>query len=199
MSLKNAMIGFILNLLASGGWQYLSDEKVNPIIVGSAIIWVFLLLNYGREDSTDSFLTKLWRKVVPRKIIEFIPYTDHGRFNNYWNSGEYNGKLAMQVQGEWYATNRTDESMRLLRAYLVKPRTEGSVCTEGSFLRIYRDEETFGNYSISPGECDRVRVTLWIQPPICEEGEDFIGKIVFIDQFNKKHKVKATFESRGHD
>ena len=197
MSLKNAMIGFILNLLASGGWQYLSDEKVNPIIVGSAIIWVFLLLNYGREDSTDSFLRKLWRKVVPQKTIEFIPYTDHGGFNNYWNSGELNGKPAMLVEGEWYATNRTDASMRLLRAYLVKPRTEGSVCTEGSFLGIYGSEETFGNYSISPGECNRVRAMLRIQPPICEEGEDFIGKIVFIDQLNRRHKVKVTFEFRS--
>ena len=193
MSLKNAIIGFILNLLASGGWQYLSDEKVNPIIVGSAIIWVFLLLNYGREDSTDSFLTKLWRKLVPRRTFQFIPYTTRWGFENFWTYEMFDDEYVMQIQGEWHVTNLTDESIRILRAYLVKPSVEGWVCTYD------RNADAFGAYSISPGRVTRVKVTLKIHPHFCEEGRDYKGKIVFIDQFNNKHKIKATFEFRSKE
>ena len=193
MSVKNAIIGFILNLLASGGWQYLSDKKVNPIIVGSAIIWIFLLLNYSREDSTDSFLTKLWRKVVPRRTFEFIPYTTPRGFDNFWTDGMFDDERTMEVQGQWYVTNRTDERMRILRVYLVNPRTNGWVYTYDSYT------DRFGDFSITPNHVTRVRVVFHMQPHICNEGESFSGKIVFIDQFNKKHKLKATFESRSHD
>jgi len=193
MSVKNAIIGFILNLLASGGWQYLSDKKVNPIIVGSAIIWVVLLLNYGRADSTDSFLTKLWRKVVPRRIFEFIPYTTRRGFDNFWTYGMFDGERTMQVQGEWYVTNRTDESMRLLRVYLVNPRTNG-------WVYIYdRNTDRFGDFWITPNHVTRIKIMFHMLPHICKEGESFSGKIVFMDQFNKKHKLKATFECRSQE
>ena len=192
MSVKNAMIGFILNLLASGVWQYFSDKKVNPIIVGSAIIWVLLLLDSGRKDPTDSFLTKLWQKLVPRKTVKFIPDMKYG-CEGSWNNGGINGEPAMQVRGQWYATNLTNENVRILRAYLVSPRTEIIVSTQAP------DSKMFGEFPILPRCTTEVFVHFWVQPPIRKEGESFIGQIIFIDQFNNKHKVKVTFESRHRE
>lgn len=203
MVLVSIILGLCINLFADLVWHYLPDKEVHPntyvVVTVTLVIMCLLLLIFGSEGSKKNLLAILWQKLVPRKTIEFIPYTDHGRFNNYWNNGEVNGKSAMQVQGEWYATNRTDESIRILRVYLVKPRTEGWADTENSYARSVRNEDTFGNYWISPGECDRVKVMLWIQPPICEEGEDLTGKIVFIDQLNRKYKVKTTFEYCGQE
>lgn len=203
MRVKDIVLGSIilclgLNLLANMIWDYLPDKEVHPytyVVVTIAIVFVCILhIIFGREDSAQGFLTKLWRILINRKAIVFIPYTNHSGFNNYWNNGESNGKPAMQVRGEWYATNRTDESMQILRAYLVKPRTEAWPRTRNSY-----NEDLLGDYPISPGDVTRVKVTLCIQPPICKEGESFIGKMVFIDQFNKKHKVKATFEFRDQE
>ena len=95
----------------------------------------------------------------------------------------------MQIHSKWHATNLTDESIQILGAYLVKPRNKVMI----SVLDSYSNE--FSEHIILlPGYPTEIIMDLCIQPPICEEGENFKGKIVFIDQFNKKHKVKATFK-----
>ena len=193
MSVKNAIIGILINLLAAGVWHYLSEKKVNPVVVVSAVIWGLLFLIFGREDSTDSFVTKLWQKLVPRKTVKFISKMTYG-YEGDWDKGEVRGEPAMHVHSKWYATNVTDESVWILRAYLVKPRTE-----EAMVLTQSPESNMFGKFPILPGGPSEVSVNFWIQPPIRKEGESFKGQIVFIDQFNNKHKVKATFESHSQE
>ena len=120
---------------------------------------------------------------IPRKTVQFISKMTGG-YEGHWGKGEVRGEPAMHVHSEWYATNVTDENVWILRAYLVKPRTESDM---------------FGKFPILPGCPSEVSVDFWIQPPIRKEGESFKGQIVFIDQFNNKHKVKATFESHSQE
>ena len=192
MSVKNAIIGIVINLLAAGVWHYVLEKKVNLVVVISAVIWALLFLRFGREDSTDSFLTKLWQKLVPRKTVKFIPDMTYG-YEGRWNNGKVDGEPAMQVRSKWHATNVTDENVWILRAYLVKSRTEAMVLTQDS------EGDMFDKFPILPRGTSEVIVHLWIQPPIRKEGENFKGKIVFIDQFNNKHKVKVTFVSRSQE
>ena len=190
--LLSIILGLCINLLANVVWQYLPDEKVYPytyVVVTIAIVFVcILLLIFGREDSTDTFLIRLWQKLVLRKTIVFISSTTY-EIHEHWFYGELRGKSAMQIHSKWHATNLTDESIQILGAYLVKPRNKVMI----SVLDSYSNE--FSEHIILlPGYPTEIIMDLCIQPPICEEGENFKGKIVFIDQFNKKHKVKATFK-----
>ena len=193
MNVKNAMIGFILNLLASGVWQYFSDKKVDPIIVGSAIIWVLLLLDSGRKDPTGSFLTKLWQILVPPKTVKFVSNVNYGNESS-WNDAKVNGQSAMQVRSKLSATNITDEGVLILGAYLVKPRTKG---TRVDVSTRAHDSNMFGEFPILPRCKTEISVHYWICPPIRKEGESFKGKFVFVDQFDNKHKVWVTFEARS--
>ena len=186
------ILGLFLNLLANMVWNYLPDRKVYPYtyVVATIVIIVVCILHiiFGREDSGKGFLTKLWKKLGSRETIEFVPNTTHG-YEAYWRNGKSHGKPAMSIHSEWYGTNLTDGSVRILRAYLVKPKVEADmICTQ----RPYSDE--FSNeFPILPGDTSRLCVDFWIQPPIRKEGETFKGKIVFIDQFNNKHRIKVTF------
>ena len=129
---------------------------------------------------------------VPRKTVQFIPKITGG-YVSRWGNGEVRGELAMQVNSKWNATNLTDEEIRILRAYLVKPRTKAMVLTQAP------ERDMFGRFPILPRDTVEVSVMLWIQPPIRKEGESFKGKIVFIDQFDNKHRVQVTFESRNRE
>ena len=99
----------------------------------------------------------------------------------------------MQVHGCWHVTNVTENSLQLLRAYIEKPKTEGMVCTR------HPERNIVGDYPILPGGRTVVLADFWIQPPFRREGESFKANIVFIDQLNKKHKVKARFGSYSAD
>ena len=190
------ILGVLVSLLANLIWNYLPDSKVYPgtytVAIITVVIMCMLLLLFGSEGSTKGFLAKVWKpdfltrfqpKITPRKKITFILNTE-GRTHAHWDNTEFYGEPAMSIRSSWYVTNLTDESIWILRAYLEKPRIDGSI----SF-----PEDSYDNISISPRDPTKVVVDFCIQPPACKEGEIFKGKIVFIDHFNRQHKVKVTF------
>ena len=184
------ILGLFLNLLTNAVWHYLPDEKV--YIATSVMVFVCILY------LIRGFLAKFWQKLIenkfriPRKTVQFIPKITGG-YEGRWNNGEVDGEPAMQVNSKWNATNLTDENVWILRAYLLKPRTEAMVLTQDP------EGDMFDRFPILPRCPTEVIIHLWIQPPICKEGESFKGKIVFIDQFDNKHKVQVTFESRNRE
>ena len=191
MKAKDIVLGFItlglcIGLLGNMILHYLPDNTYVLAIITIVIVCILLFI-FGREDSKKNVLTILWQKFAHRKTVTFIPNTTYA-IHEHWGNVEHRGEPAMSIHSKWYVTNLTDESILLLRAHLEKPKSQGLVCT-----RDY-SSEIFGEYSIPPRCTTESIVDLYIQPPICEQGESFKGKIVFIDQFNKKHKVKATFK-----
>ena len=157
-----------------------------------AIVCILLFI-FGREDSTKGFLAKLWQKLAPRKTVVFVQDTKY-EVHQHWHKAELRGDPAMSIHSPWYVTNLTDEPIWILRAYLQKPRTE-------AMMVLTKDPEgdLFDRFPILPRYKTEIIVDLCIQPPICKEGESFVGKIVFIDNFSRKHKVKATFRSRPQE
>ena len=202
MTLRNILLlviilGVFVNLLANSIWNYLPDRKVYPGTYTAATITIIivcaLLLIFGSESSTKGFLARVWKpdfltrlqpKIIPRKKITFILNTEGGA-HVHWDHTEFNGDLAMSIHSLWYVTNLTDEEIWILRAYLGRPRTDGSI----SF-----PEYSYDNIRISPREPTKMSVDFCICPPTCKEDEIFKGKIVFIDHFNKQHKVKVAFK-----
>ena len=193
------ILGLCVNLFADMIWHYLPDREVHPktyVVVTIAIVFVcILLLMFGSESSTQSFLTRLWQqgflatlwqKIIPRKTITFILNTEGGT-QEHWNNAELHGEPVMSIHSLWYVTNLTNEDIWILRAYLEKTRTDGII--EFPDRRYLLEADT----SIRPKRPTKISVDFCIRPPTCKEGEIFKGKIVFIDHFNKQHKVKVTF------
>ena len=118
----------------------------------------------------------------------FVPNTTY-EIDQHWHNAELRGAPAMSIHSKWYATNLTNEPMWLLAAYLENPRTEAMM-----LLTKSPESDLFDKFPILPGVPGEVIVDLCIQPVVCKHGQSFTGKIVFVNQFNKKHKVKATFK-----
>lgn len=202
MTLRNILLlviilGVFVNLLANSIWNYLPDRKVYPGTYTVATITIgitcMLLLIFGSESSTKGFLARVWKpdfltrlqpKIIPRKKITFILNTEGG-MHEHWKNTKFYGEPAMSIRSPWYVTNLTDESIWILRAYLEKPKTDGSI----SF-----PEYSYDNIPISPRDPTKVVVDFCIQPSTCKKGEIFKGKIVFIDHSNKQHKVKVALK-----
>ena len=132
-------------------------------------------------------LTKAWKAFLRKESLKFVPNMRYG-CEAEWVNTEVRGEPAMRLYSNWYVTNITEKSVHILRAYLVKPKTEATMLTTK-----HQAEDIFGSYPIIAGGTTEVDVDFWIQPPIGKEGECFKGKVVFIDQFNNKYKLKARF------
>lgn len=195
--LGTIILGLVVNLLANMVWDYLPDKHVHPqtYVVATVVLVVMcmLLLLFAQEGMTRSSLTKIWHAFLPRRTLTFVPNMRDG-YEGDWGGGESRGERAMCIHSKWYVTNVSDGLMQILRAYLVKPRTEATMlCTQ------HPEEDVFGDYPILPGHLSQVLVNFFVVPPFRREGENFKGKIIFVDQLNKKHKVKARFSSYSDD
>lgn len=92
---------------------------------------------------------------------------------------------AMQVATYWNITNPTDKPIRILKTFVVRPRTDGMVSVKDS------NSNYFGSYAVPPGGTTELHAYFWINPPIRKEGKTISLDIVFIDQFGQKRKVKS--------
>ena len=191
--LGGMILSLCISLFANMILRYLPDNTYVVAIITIVIVCILLFI-FGREDSTKGLLAKLWQKLVPRKTIVFMPNTTY-EIHEHWHKAELRGEPAMSIHSKWYVTNLTDELIWILKAYLEKPKTE-------AMMVLTKDPESdlFDEFPILPRNKSEVSVDFCIQPPpICKQGESFKGKIVFIDHFGKKHKVKVTFKSRTQE
>ena len=192
MVLGGITLSLCISLLANMILHYLPDNTYVVAIITIVIVCILLFL-FGREDSTKGLSAKLWQKLVPPKTVVFIQDETY-EIHQHWHKAELRGEPAMSIHSKWYVTNLTDELIWILKAYLEKPRTE-------AMMVLTKDPEgdLFDEFPILPRNKSEVIVDLCIQPPICKQGESLKGKIVFIDHFGKKHKVKVTFKSRTQE
>ncbi len=51
-------------------------------------------------------------------------------------------------------------------------------------------DNRFGEYELMPRDTREAETVFFVQPPICEAGQDFKATLVFIDQYTNAHKVK---------
>ena len=194
--LGTIILGLIVNLLGNAVWKYLPDSKVHPhtYVVATVVLVAMCILHLlsAHDGLTKGSLTKIWKAFLPSKTLTFVPNVRSR--GSHWGGGETRGERAMYASSEWYVTNVSNGPMQILRAYLVKPRTEASM-----LMTQHPEEEVFGDYPILPGSMSQVHVSFFIVPPFRREGETFGGKIIFVDQLNKKHKVKVRFGSYSED
>jgi len=117
---------------------------------------------------------------IPSETIRLVPIPRRCR----WGEGKLNGLPAMQLNAELVATNIIDKNVILLRAYILKPFCEGVVLTR------HTSANEFGQYAVFPGKSTEVALSFWLQSLSCKIGQDFVGTIKVIDQFNNCYKLK---------
>ena len=118
-------------------------------------------------------------------------------YDSYWDLGSAHGEPAMFINSKWYATNDTKKPIYITGAYLDKPKAETSELE--TLLTQHPESDEFGEYPILPKSISEVMVIFTIQPPCRKEGESLNSKIVFVDNFNRKHKAKAQLVGMSRD
>ena len=128
------------------------------------------------------------------KISALIPWISHW-FNrpiivrhqreNWWHMGRTGDqKPSMQVVSYWFITNQTNRPLKMLNAYIVKPRNYGHVMTKDV------NSQYHGSYPVPPHSTTDLHADFWINPPIRRVGKDLKLDIVFVDQYGQKRKIK---------
>lgn len=105
--------------------------------------------------------------------------------SHWWHLGKTGDqKPTMQIVSYWYVTNRTDQPVYILNAYIKKPRTQGHVMLKDVHSAYH------GNYPAPPHTTTDLHTDFWVHPPFRAEGKDFKVDIVFVDQYGQKRTVK---------
>jgi hypothetical protein len=155
------------------------------------------------ESNTESE-AKFWAKSVStilsslnsilEKVGAVFPWIKHWlnrpvilphQRSHWWHMGRAGDqKPAMQIVSYWYVTNRMDQPIKILNAYIKKPRTSGHISLK-DVHSVYH-----GSYPVPPRTTTDLHANFWIHPPFCKEGKDFKVDIVFVDQYGQKRMIK---------
>ena len=118
---------------------------------------------------------------VPIETLRLVPLPDKAN----WKPAAIEGRPAMHATAEWRATNITDSSVQIVRAYVEQP------CAEGLIVLCEQSEgKTWGVHEIAPHSTVEVSVDFWIDPPTKKPGKPLKASVVFLDQFGNKHRTK---------
>ncbi|MEQ8964876.1 MAG: hypothetical protein RID91_03555 [Azospirillaceae bacterium] len=158
-------------------------------------------MDTGNGNSEGKFWAATFRSILSSidsilgKLGKFIPWLRHWlhrpilvphQRKHWWHMGRTGDQRpAMQVATYWHITNPTDQPIRVLSAFIARPKTDGMVLVKDV------NSNYFGSYSIPPGCTTELNADFWIVPPITKEGRHIVVDVVFIDQFNQRRKVKA--------
>ena len=169
------------------GYKWAKDPSGNyePWLFLAGLIFVaFEIFRRYKEaifskDGKISALIPWVRNWLNRPII-----VRHQR-ENWWHMGRTGDqKPSMQVVSYWYITNQTNRPLRILNAYVVKPKVYGHVMTKDV------NSQYHGSYPVPPHSTTDLHADFWINPPIRRIGKDLNLDIVFVDQYGQKRKIR---------
>ncbi|MDA0206915.1 MAG: hypothetical protein O3A53_03815 [Acidobacteria bacterium] len=118
---------------------------------------------------------------VPTETLRLVPLPAKAT----WKPAAIEGRPAMHVSAEWRATNITDSSVQIVRAYVEQPSAEGLIV-----LCEQSEGKTWGVHEIAPHTTVEVSVDFWIDPPTKKPGKALKASVVFLDQFGNRHRTK---------
>ena len=118
---------------------------------------------------------------VPTETLRLVPLPDKAS----WKPAAIEGRPAMHACAEWRATNITDSSVQIVRAYVEQPSAEGLIV-----LCQQSEDKTWGVHETAPHTTVEVSVDFWIDPPTKKPGKPLRVSVVFLDQFGNRHRTK---------
>jgi len=167
-------------------WNW-RDALSNPwvIILGGGLAVVGVSTSAGR---LRNFWANVWTRlrskpIVPRETLRIVQ--SHDSIASYWSVGSFAGPPETQVVFEGYVTNISGKQNRILGVEIPTPLTRTSTLT------LTRDHLTSGPPQVlSPNECVEIHVVFSVKQAIGDPGRSWKTSLVFIDQYNNRHKLK---------
>ena len=131
---------------------------------------------------------KRYRPRIPRKTLSIWPMRRYPLMSDQrWRTASVGDQPVMQIVSEWQVTNLAKTAIHIHRARIMQPR---KARTDGEVYMIDPHTNLADDVRLAPRSSAEVLTQFFVQPPVCQEGEDFKAKIVFTDQFGNKHKTK---------
>ena len=128
-----------------------------------------------------------FRPRIPRKTLSIWPMRRYPLMSDQrWRTAAVGNHPAMQIVSGWQVTNRAREAIHIHRVRIVRPRRAR---TDGEVYVIDSRTNLGGGRMLTPRSYAEVMTQFFVQPPVCQAGEDFKAKLVFTDQFGNKHKT----------
>src|SRR5215831_13708621 len=129
-----------------------------------------------------------YRPRLPRKTLRIWPMRRYPLMSDQrWYMASVGDQPAMQIVSAWQVINRAKQAIHIRRVRIVRPRkarTDGAVAVIDSRTNLACDR------MLAPRSYAEVMTEFVVHPPVCQAGEDFKAKLLFTDQFGKKHKTK---------
>ena len=106
----------------------------------------------------------------------------------FWRLGTRNGVEHAIVTGRFHATNTGADPIWLSASHLsnakLKPPVYGYPVVQDVRTKVWR------GIPLPSRQRMWVGVDFWVAPPVYEQGEDFVAKVVFTDNLGQTHACK---------
>ena len=172
-------------------WFTMQENYLIVTAIGTLIAAMFAVLAWVRGWT---LARRLWhwlkrpRLRIPRATLSIFPIRRYPLMSDQrWHTALVGDQPAMQIISEWRVTNIAKEAIHIHRAHIVRPR---KARTDGEVFVIDPQTNCAGDWMLAPRSTAQAMTQFFVQPPVCQEGEDFKAKIVFADQFGNEHKTK---------
>lgn len=141
------------------------------------------------------FLTSWWKpKRSHGQTLVILPETlvALGRHQLWWSSAGISGQEGMQVVGDFYVTNASEQPILVTSATLkVWRRRFWVVPYRLKILGVVHvrspNSRAFGSYSIPPNFTTDARAMWFPKPPFVMPGRYFMARACFVDQLGHEH------------
>ena len=178
----------VLGGIISQANRYLGDFCSSQRIFPPQIIEVLLFYRRAPHVPTVDDRPKRYRPRIPRKTLSIWPMRRYPLMSDQrWRTASVGNQPVMQIVSEWQVTNLAKTAIHIHRARIMQPR---KARTDGEVSMIDPHTNLADDVMLAPRSSAEVLTQFFVQPPVCQEGEDFKAKIVFTDQFGNKHKTK---------
>jgi hypothetical protein len=131
------------------------------------------------------FWLNLWalvrsKPIVPSESLRIVQSMN----DSYWSDAKRGDKPLMHVVFRGHATDISGHPNRILRAELPKPLTHSDM------VLICDGHDCRRPQVVSPNESTDISTSFFVDAPTPTKGLPWRSSVVFIDQYNNRHKIK---------
>ena len=133
-------------------------------------------------------LLRWWRSRFEKKLLSFA----QNDVFCFWGLGKINDQSVTLVTGRWRVTNNSDRDVKITNVRLSKYVHQSARLG----MRNPEDERNvlvYGNFPIAPHQTLEVEVVFTFFPSIGRAPQPIISDVIFNDNFENQHSVRAKF------
>jgi hypothetical protein len=156
----------------------------NPwtITIGGGLIVAGVSFGF---KSVRQFWLRHWasfrsKPFVPRETFRVV----QDSHQSHWSLASSAGIPSMMVVFQGHVTNISGRANRVLRVEIPKPLTHATL------LHLHNDYGARREQFLNPFENTNISAVFFVQPVVARAGEKWTSTLIFIDQYNNRHKVK---------